>query len=162
MPPGARVGGWRLSRTADGAIDHLHRASCRLLSLMIEDVAVPHAPGPAVESNGNGLKPGTRSFSFVYCGANRTLTRVTLPGGATNVSFHPLSAGEGGSDSPVRKSRGAVPGGKATASSTLALTVGWLSGSVEPFRLSQYALKRSTSISCRSSSWNSTRWMCTG
>ena len=38
-------------------------------------------------------------------GANRIRTRVTFPGGATKVSFQPLSWGDGGSGPPVRKSR---------------------------------------------------------
>ena len=40
----------------------------------------------------------------MYCGAKRMRTRVTLPGGATKVSFHPLSCGDGGSGGPIRKS----------------------------------------------------------
>ena len=78
------------------------------------------------------------------------------------MSFQPLSRGDGGSDGPVRKSWIVPVAGSNTASSTFALIGRVIEGSVVPFRLSQYALKRSTSMSCRSSSWNSTRWMWIG
>src|SRR5262245_40721325 len=102
-------------------------------------------PGPAAESEGNGLTPSAGGgVTGVYCGAKRINTRVTLPGGATKVSFQPLSCGEGGSEGPVRKSWVVLVAGSNTSVSTLARTVGWSRGSVVPFRLSQYALKRST------------------